>query len=726
VSFQIASAFVDVDADTTGAIRGVNQFIAKLTLLGPTAMAAGSGVAIAAGGMVTAFASAGAGLAVFAQAVKPQLAEVTNAADLYTKAQDAAAEGGEKAAAAQKAYNDALAKMPPATRDTARAFIGLRGDFDKWSDSLASTTMPIFTQGIGILRKILPSLTPLVKATATALGGFMDEIEAAVNGGAVDRFAKKLAETAGGNLTNLLEGAKNIAKGVGGIIMAFLPLSGQMSGGFAEMTARFAEWGQGLGQSQGFQQFVQYAQENGPRLLQIVGDLAKAVGNIVMALAPFTGATLLLAQGFAQIIANVPTPVLSALAGIITTLVIAMKLWSAAQAIVALRNAIWTTSQWSLNAALFANPMTWVVIGIVALIAAIVLIATKTDWFSKAWTTAWNWIKDSTAMVWDFIRNNIFQPVAGFFTETIPGWFNTAKDGIASAWNSVKTKTSQIWNGIKDFIGKAIDFIVKIFLNFTGPGLIIKHWDKIKSATSAAWAWVENKISDLLNGAKQIISSVTGAISSRISSIWGTIRNATSTAWNWIKGKISDGINAAKTAVFNAVGRISSTVSGIKGKVMGALSGAASWLKESGRRIIQGLIDGIKNMAGNVKDAIGGVLKDARNLLPFSPAKEGPFSGKGWTLHSGQSMMTGLAEGIDERGYRVKRSMEGALAPAQATTALSGPVRATPRTGTHIENLTVKVEGSFDMASPAQRRRVANLLAEEISDALRRRERERA
>jgi hypothetical protein len=53
-------------------------------------------------------------------------------------------------------------------------------------------------------------------------------------------------------------------------------------------------------------------------------------------------------------------------------------------------------------------------------------------------------------------------------------------------------------------------------------------------------------------------------------------------------------------------------------------------------------------------------------------------------------------------------------------------VGATPRAGTHIENLTVKVEGSFDMASPAQRRRVANLLAEEISEALRRRERERA
>jgi phage-related protein len=255
--------------------------------------------------------------------------------------------------------------------------------------------------------------------------------------------------------------------------------------------------------------------------------------------------------------------------------------------------------------------------------------------------------------------------------------------------------------------------------------LIIKHWDKIKSATGAAWTWVKNKVSDLLNGAKAIVSSVTGAISSRISSIWSRIKNATSAAWSWIKSKITGGINAARDAVFTAVGRIASTVSGIKGKVMNALSGAATWLRESGKKIIQGLIDGIKNMAGNVKSAVKGVLSDARDLLPFSPAKEGPFSGKGWTLYSGQSMMTGLAEGIDQKGYQVKRSMEGALAPAQAAVGLSGPVGATPRVGTHIENLSVHVSGSFDFTSPAQRRKVAEQMVAEMKEALRKYDRER-
>src|SRR3546814_9221031 len=57
--------------------------------------------------------------------------------------------------------------------------------------------------------------------------------------------------------------------------------------------------------------------------------------------------------------------------------------------------ALVTAAQWAWNAAQLASPMTWVVAGIVALIAVIVLIATKTDWFQKAWSAAWGWIKRS-------------------------------------------------------------------------------------------------------------------------------------------------------------------------------------------------------------------------------------------------------------------------------------------------------------------------------------------
>ncbi|MGY5534255.1 phage tail tape measure protein [Streptomyces sp. C-3] len=328
---------------------------------------------------------------------------------------------------------------------------------------------------------------------------------------------------------------------------------------------------------------------------------------------------------------------------------------------------------WAWTAALLANPVTWIVIGIIALVAAIVLIATKTTWFQQIWSTVWGAIKTATKATWDWIKNAI---------------------------------------------GTAIDWLKTLFLNFTGPGLIIKHWDTIKNATGEAWDWVKGKVSGAVNGAKAVVSSVTDAVEAKVSSVWGGVKSSTSGAWNWVKSKVTGGVTGAKTAVsnavdgvrskissgwstvksstsdtwnwirskisggidsardavFNAVGRIGSTVSGIKSKVMNALSGAATWLRESGRKIIQGLIDGIKGMAGNVKDAVKGVLSDARNLLPFSPAKEGPFSGRGWTLYSGRSIMSGLSEGITDEAPSVKKSLASALGAAHGETQLQAAV----------------------------------------------------
>ena len=51
-------------------------------------------------------------------------------------------------------------------------------------------------------------------------------------------------------------------------------------------------------------------------------------------------------------------------------------------------------------------------------------------------------------------------------------------------------------------------------------------------------------------------------------------------------------------------------------------------------------------MIGNVKDAAADVVQAARDFFPFSPAKKGPFSGRGWVLYSGKSIGEAFAEGI--------------------------------------------------------------------------------
>jgi phage-related protein len=117
---------------------------------------------------------------------------------------------------------------------------------------------------------------------------------------------------------------------------------------------------------------------------------------------------------------------------------------------------------------------------------------------------------------------------------------------------------------------------------------------------------------------------------------------------------------AVSAAITTAIGLLQK----LPGQAKSALSGLGSLLYKSGRALVQGFINGIKSLAGAVGDAASSVVSKARDFFPFSPAKKGPFSGKGWTLHSGQAISQALADGITARGNEVQRAVSGVLSSA--------------------------------------------------------------
>jgi hypothetical protein len=77
--------------------------------------------------------------------------------------------------------------------------------------------------------------------------------------------------------------------------------------------------------------------------------------------------------------------------------------------------------------------------------------------------------------------------------------------------------------------------------------------------------------------------------------------------------------------------------------------------------LISGFISGILSKVGEVASAASSVVSRARDFFPFSPAKEGPFSGKGWTLYSGQSIGDAMAAGIRSREGAVRSAVSGLM-----------------------------------------------------------------
>jgi hypothetical protein len=128
---------------------------------------------------------------------------------------------------------------------------------------------------------------------------------------------------------------------------------------------------------------------------------------------------------------------------------------TAAGKVAAVGNKVWAATQWVLNSAFLASPITWIVVGIVALIAVIVLIATKTDWFQRVWKASWKWIKGAAEDTWNFLKKipgwigDAFSKVGNFILAPYKAAFN----GIARAWNATVGRLSWSVPSWVPFIG---------------------------------------------------------------------------------------------------------------------------------------------------------------------------------------------------------------------------------------------------------------------------------
>jgi hypothetical protein len=103
-----------------------------------------------------------------------------------------------------------------------------------------------------------------------------------------------------------------------------------------------------------------------------------------------------------------------------------------------------TIAQLAFNVAMTLNPIGLVVVAVAALIAAVVLIATKTTWFQDLWKVAWGWIKKTAMDVWEWLQKvpgmlgDAFKRVVEF----IYAPFRTAFNLVAKAWNATIGKLS--------------------------------------------------------------------------------------------------------------------------------------------------------------------------------------------------------------------------------------------------------------------------------------------
>ena len=223
----------------------------------------------------------------FGAAVKPQLSALSSLADAQSKVNQAVAKYGPtstQAAQAQQEMSQTLAGMPAATRQAAGAFLVLKDDFTKWSNSLAKFTMVPVTQGLGVLDALLPRLSPLVKDTSAQFTRLTTLLAGGISGGAFDGLMSRFTAFANGALKEATDGIVHFA--------------------------RVLSEGGGNG---AFQQFMAYAKANAPLVKDTLRNVAEAVLNIMKAASQAGPGMLTLVNALAKLVAALPPGVVASM-----------------------------------------------------------------------------------------------------------------------------------------------------------------------------------------------------------------------------------------------------------------------------------------------------------------------------------------------------------------------------------------------------------------------------
>jgi phage-related protein len=69
---------------------------------------------------------------------------------------------------------------------------------------------------------------------------------------------------------------------------------------------------------------------------------------------------------------------------------------------------------------------------------------------------------------------------------------------------------------MRELIGAALGKIADLISNFTGPGLLVKHWDKVKEAGSAAFNGIKDVARAAFNGIASLWNSTVGKLSFKV------------------------------------------------------------------------------------------------------------------------------------------------------------------------------------------------------------------
>ncbi|EMJ5507591.1 terminase [Staphylococcus aureus] len=514
------------------------------------------------------------------------------------------------------------------------------------------------------LVNVFTQLAPLFLWVANGLDSLGQKFQNWANSVAGQNAIQAFIEYTKTNLPKLGQIFGNVFSGIGNLMIAFGQNSSNIFDWLVKLTSQFRAWSEQVGQSQGFKDFISYVQENGPTIMQLIGNIVKALVAFGTAMAPIASKLLDFITNLAGFIAKLfeTHPAVAQIIGVMGILggvfwalmapiaavssvlsnVFGMTLLNVVKRIMDLTRITGLVSKaFGLLAGAFTS-VSWPVLAVVAVIGAfigvLVYLWKTNENFRKTITEAWNGIKtavsgaiqgvvDWLSQLWGKIQSTlqpimpILQMLGQIFMQVLGvlviGIITNVMNIIQGLW----TLITIAFQAIGTVISVAVQIIVGLFTALIQllTGDFSGAWETIKTTITnvldTIWQYMQSVWDSIIGFLTGVMNRALSMFGTSWSQIWSTITNFVSNIWNSVTSWFSRVASSIAEKMGQALNFIITKGSEWVSNIWNTVTSFASKVADGFKRVVSNVGDGMRNALNRIKDFFSDFLNAGADLI---------------------------------------------------------------------------------------------------------------